>query len=252
MGFGGFCDVDLASVVFGLPVGDIGNQVFVDQLLPVKYSHLDVFFRLVHYYLPLETLLAVLVENNALGEHSVFGIRNNSPHVLRMAIIDVKLFDSEGDAEIGCSQCTAKGHRLVSVDMRAHLNRLKEVLDDLIDERDPAGSSDDFHGMQFALADASLLQRLLQFLGDDWEHCSLFEHFPLDDHVEVDAIDDALDVDVDLLVSRQHFLCIRALVHELHPGFLVSADVQLVLGLELGSHVLSDGLVDCQSAYVGH
>jgi hypothetical protein len=51
------------------------------------------------------------------------------------------------------------------------------------------------------LGDSGLVNHLLQFLTNSVEDWSLFKHIPLDDDVEVNAVEKSLDVNIDFLVG---------------------------------------------------
>ena len=56
----------------------------------------------------------------------------------------MKLLDSEGDAEVGCSERTSEGHGFITINMRANLDLIEMLLDDFGDKGNSAGTSDHF------------------------------------------------------------------------------------------------------------
>ena len=218
----------------------------MDEILTVEDAHSEILRWFINHNFSPEALFAVLSENDRLSNNSIFDIGNNCANGFGITIIEVELLDAECNAEIGSSERSSECHRLVSVYVWSHLDGLEEIFDYFIDDRYPAGSTNQLNWVNLVLGYACLVDSLLQLLLDGLEYGWLFKDISFDDDIEIDAIGQCLDVHIHFLIGREHFFGIRTFVHQFDPSLIVVAHVDLVLRLKLYCSILRQNLIQGQ------
>uniref|UniRef100_A0A7N0UQF0 Uncharacterized protein n=1 Tax=Kalanchoe fedtschenkoi TaxID=63787 RepID=A0A7N0UQF0_KALFE len=156
------------------------------------------------------------------------------------------------DQDRGLDRCTV-GHRLVGVDALAKLLPVEEILQELLDFRDPGRSPDKDHLVHAAFVDLGITETFLHGLHAPPEqvHVQLLEPGSSDGRVKVDSLVERVDFDGGLSGGGECALGSLASGSEAaqRPG--VPADVLLVLSFELRHEVVHQPVVEILAAQMG-
>lgn len=174
----------------------------MNHILSIVNSNLYILIEFSHCYLFLEAMLAIFIVEKILTNHSILDIGDHCSDRLGISIVKVKLFDSEGDAEIGCSEGCTKSHGLVSIYMWPDFNRIKEFSYNLADQRYSAGSTNNLHSLKLILSYTSYIESLLQVGWYLLKDRIFLKDLSFYNHIQIDSIDQSFDVDVSFFVSR--------------------------------------------------
>eukprot|EP00037_Helgoeca_nana_P026083 m.292930 g.292930 ORF g.292930 m.292930 type:complete len:688 (+) comp27130_c3_seq9:38-2101(+) len=146
------------------------------------------------------------------------------------------------------------GHSLVRVDRLVELLAVEEVLEELLDLRDPGGATDEDNLVDRGLVELGVTERLLDWVEGTPEEvgAELLEASPGDRRVHVDALEERVDLDRSLGGRRQRPLCPLARGAESTERALVAREVLvLVLALKLLDEVVHEPVVKVFATEVG-
>ena len=78
--------------------------------LSIVYCCLDITLILINHNFLLQSMLAITIEKITGIDNTIIDISQNHSYLLRVAIIEMKLFDSKGDTEISCPKSSTESH----------------------------------------------------------------------------------------------------------------------------------------------